>query len=201
MKKHIINVLIILCVITCLTSCSYTTYENVTFDERNGEQYVLYQGKEYYTTSLFTATEAYRQVNENDVELGYYYSFPFSTKFYSDSSENPVFIYSIGGDTDLYLRQDYDYKSDTYVVGDTSKTVVFAEALTKSDCSYDDLQNLGEPIELVMSLKNHPNMKLSLQLVEKNNIWYAIDANKESYVVSRAFLDLLYEIDIISSLN
>ena len=86
-------------------------------------------------------------------------------------------------------------------MGDTSKTVVFAEVLTKSDCSYDDLQIFGEPIELVISLKNHPNMKLSLQLVEKNNIWYAIDANKESYVVSRAFLDLLYEIDVISSLN
>ena len=138
MKKHIISVLIILCAITCLTGCAYTTYENVTFDERNGEQYVLYQGKEYYTTSLFKATEAYGQANENDVELGYYYSFPFSTKFYSDSSENPVFIYSNGGETNFYLRQDYDYKSDTYVVGDTSKTVVFAEVLTKSDCSYDD---------------------------------------------------------------
>ena len=201
MKKHIISILIILCVITCLTGCAYTTYENVTFDERNGEQYVLYQGKEYYTTSLFTATEAYGQVNENDVELGYYYSFPFSTKFYSDSSENPVFIYSIGGDTNLYLRQDYDYKSDTYVVGDTSKTVVFAEVLTKSDCSYDDLQNHGEPIKLVISLKNHSNMKLSLQLVRKNNIWYVIDANKESYVVSQSFLDFLYEIDIIPSTN
>ena len=198
MKKHIISVLIILCAITCLTGCAYTTYENVTFDERNGEQYVLYQGKEYYSTSLF---KTYRKANENDVELGYYYSFPFTTKFYSDSSENPVFIYSNGGETNFYLRQDYDYKSDTYVVGDTSKTVVFEEVLTKSDYSYDDLQNHGEPIKLVISLKNHPNMKLSLQLVEKNNIWYAIDANKESYVVSRAFLDLLYEIDVISSLN
>ena len=198
MKKHIISVLIILCAITCLTGCAYTTYENVTFDERNGEQYVLYQGKEYYSTSLF---KTYRKANENDVELGYYYSFPFTTKFYSDSSENPVFIYSNGGKTNFYLRQDYDYKSDTYVVGDTSKTVVFEEVLTKSDYSYDDLQNHGEPIKLVISLKNHPNMKLSLQLVEKNNIWYAIDANKESYVLSRAFLDLLYEIDIISSLN
>ena len=198
MKKHIISVLIILYVITCLTGCAYTTYENVTFDERNGEQYVLYQGKEYYSTSLF---KTYRKANENDVELGYYYSFPFTTKFYSDSSGNPVFIYSNGGETNFYLRQDYDYKSDTYVVGDTSKTVIFAEVLTKSDCSYDDLQNYGEPIKLVISLKNHPNMKLSLQLVEKNNIWYAIDANKESYVVSQAFLDLLYEIDVISSLN
>ena len=201
MRKHITSIFILLCFITCFAGCAYTTYENVTFDKRNDEQYVLYQGNEYYKTSLFTATASYGQVNENDVELGYYYSFPFSTKFYSDTSKNPIFIYSIGGDTNLYLRQDYDYKSDTYVVGDTSKTVVFAEVLTKSDCSYDDLQNHGESIKLVISLKNHPNMKLSLQLVEKNNIWYAIDANKESYVVSQSFLDFLYEIDVISSLN
>jgi hypothetical protein len=201
MKKYIvIGFAIIFCVILIVfTGCTY--YENVTFKERDSQLFISYQENEYYKTSLFTTTEYYGIANESDVELGYYYSFPFSTKFYSDTLENPTYIYTVGGDTDFYLREGYDYMSDTYTVEKSSQTVVLSEVLTQSDLSEESLQPVGNSIELDMYLKNHPNVRLPLQLFSDNNNWYAITSNKEIYLVSQSFLSLLDDADIIQTQN
>ena len=90
--------MIALC-ITCIFLClfgSCTTYENAAFIENDSESYLSYQDTKYYETSLFTVTKGYGIKNENDIELDRYYSFPFSTRFYSESAESPVFIYTLG---------------------------------------------------------------------------------------------------------
>lgn len=201
MKKHIvIGFAIILCVILIgFAGCTY--YENATFKECDNQLFILYQGNEYYKTSLFTTTEYYGIANESDVELGHYYSFPFSTKFYSDTLENPIYIYTVGGDTNFYLREGYDHTSDTYIVEKSSQTVVFSEVLTRSDLNEDSLQPLENSIELDMYLKNHPNVRLPLQLFSDNNNWYAITSNKEIYLISQSFLNLLDDADIIQTQN
>ncbi len=202
MKKHLMSSLVILfCIITGFLGCAYTIYENITFIERDNKQYVSYNGNEYYPSSLFEATEYYGAINENDVELGYYYSFPFSTKFYSDTRDTPLYIYSIGGDTSLYLKQGYDYKSEEFIVGDTSETIVFSEALIQSDIEYNSLQTIENSTELEMYLKDNPKLKISLTLFCENNVWHAGIRSDESYLVSDLFLNLLYESKIIQSPN
>jgi len=85
MKRIVVfGIVGITCILLCLFS-SYTTYENITYIENGNEKYLLYQDNKYYETSIFTVTDNYGIENENDTELGWYYSFPFSTRFYSEN--------------------------------------------------------------------------------------------------------------------
>ncbi len=192
MKKIILTVL--LCMNMCfLSSCTY--YENVNFIERDTEQCLLYQGSTYYASDIFMD---YVTPNDQDIKLGKFYSFPFTTYFYSETCESPVYIYSIGGDTGVYLKEDFDYKSEVFVIKGMSERIVFSEALAKQYLEYNPLKELDSTtIELAMYSENHPYLKASLLLVSENNDWYAVLASGEAYLVSQTFVGLLKEAGII----
>lgn len=191
MKKLILTVL--LCInLFCFSSCAY--YENVTFTEYDTEQCLLYQGSTYYASDIFKDRTT---PNDQDVELGKFYSFPFTTYFYSETTESPVYIYSIGGDTGVYLKEDFDYQSEVFVMKGMSKKIVFSEVMAEPYLEYDPLKEFDHTIELVMYSEKHPNLKASVLLLSENNGWYAALESGEAYLVSQAFADLLKEVGII----
>jgi len=193
MKKLILTVL--LCINVCFfSSCTY--YENVTFVERDSEQCLSYQGSTYHASEIFTASN-YGTPNDHDVELGIFYSFPFTTYFYSETAENPVYIYSIGGDTGVYLKEDFDYQSEVFVIKGTSAKIVFSEAMAEPYPEYDPLTEFDSTIDLTMYSEKHPNLKASVLLLSENNDWYAVLASDEAYLASQAFVNLLRENGII----
>lgn len=190
MKKCI--TLLLLFVILFLNSCNY--YENVTFIEHDGEKKVLYQNEEYYETSIFTATEYYGVANENDVELGLFYSFPFSTRFYSDNSDNPAYIYSIGNYRSMFFRHDYDYSTDTFVVENTAAEIIWKDILIseKSELYYSD------PIVVNLYSKQYPGIKTHLDLVCIENRWYVFLPDSEiAWIPSDEFIKILSDNGII----
>lgn len=194
MRKLILTVL--LCLNVCFfSSCTY--YENVTFVERNSQQCLSYQGSTYRASDIFTASKNYGTPNDQDVELGKFYSFPFTTYFYSDTAENPVYIYSIGGDTGVYLKEDFDYQSELFVIKGTSAQIIFSEAMAEPYPEYDPLKESGRAIELVMYAEKHPDLKASVLLFSENNGWYAVLASDEAYLASQALVSLLRENGII----
>lgn len=197
MKKVMIVCLILLGLIVIGVVGNYTAHENVTFVHSDDGRYVLYQANEYYPAPFFTATKYLNTANEGDVELGWYYSFPFSTRFYSYTSENPVYIYALQSGKGVYLKQGYDYKSDAYRIEDTSRTIVLSEAVTGADVKHDYAMDGLGTIELNLYSESHPMLKLSVQLFSENNVWYAQLSKTEAYRISESFLDLLEETGVI----
>ena len=182
----------IMCIFLCLFN-SCTTYENATFIENDSEHYLLYQDNKYYETSIFTVTKEYGIKNKNDIELGWYYSFPFSTQFYSESLESPVFIYTLGSVKSVYLRQDYEYETDTFVIKGSDKEFVFENMLSLSnDFFYDPFRIYPSQTDITFHSKQYPRLKIQLRLFFVNNIWYAGgDCSDALFVVSNEFLDML----------
>ena len=84
MKKTIAIIILICIVVLLLSSCNYS--KNINFIEDNEEWYLLYNDERYYQSSVFFVTERYNSENTNDIQLGSYYSFPFST----NSSRDPI---------------------------------------------------------------------------------------------------------------
>ena len=199
MKKVILVCLILLGVIVIGFVSTYTAHENVMFVDRDGGQSVLYQENEYYPAPFFTSTKYHNTANEGDVELGWYYSFPFSTRFYSYTSENPVYIYAIESVTGVYFEQGYDYKSDAYRIDNTSCTIVLSEAVTGAAVKHDYAMDGHGTIKLNLYSESYPNLKLSIQLFSENNAWYAQLSKTEAYQISESFLDLLEEMGVIEN--
>lgn len=190
--KRIIAIGIMCIFLYFFSSC--TSYENITFIENNGKKHLLYQGNEYYEVSIFSATEYYGIKNENDIELGWYYSFPFSTRFYSENSENPVFIYTIGGDTSMYLRQDYDYSTDAFVVEKTGTEIVWKDifSIEKNDLHFSN------PITVNLYSKQCPRIKISLEIAFIGAQWYVRFPNSQKvWIPSDEFMQILSDDGII----
>lgn len=182
-----------MCIFLCFFSYC-TTYEHITFIENNGEKHLLYQGNEYHETSIFTATKYYGIKNENDIELGWYYSFPFSTRFYSENLESPAFIYTIGSDTSVYLRQDYEYSTDTFVVEETGAEIVWKDIFSSEK---NDL-HFSNPITVNLYLKQHPCIKTSLEIAFISEQWYVrFPDSKKVWILSDEFMQILSDNGII----
>ena len=195
MKK---NIVIMLCIIVfSMTSC--TDYEDVTFIESGNSQHILYQNNQYYVTDIFTATKYYSVANENDVKLGWYYSFPFTTYFYSDRIDNPIYIYTIGSDTNVYLRQDYDYKSDSFIIDNTFDTIVFSEAIIGACFEYNSSIRVDELIEISLYSKEHPNLKISLHLFRNDENWCLVFPTNEAYIISPSLESILINNGIVKN--
>lgn len=194
--RRIIAINLMICIMLfSLVSC--TAYRNITFIERNDEKYLLYQGNEYYESSIFTTTEGNvltNEPNENDVELGWYYSFPFSTRFYSDKSENPLYIYTTGSDRNFYLRQDYDYFTDTFVIENTNIQIVW-EDIFGFEQSYFYFAN---PIRVALHSKQCPRISAYFDLVSVGDQWYlSFIGSQTVWTLSDQFIKILLQNGII----
>ena len=193
MKRIIAICLLIYSILFSFTSC--TTYENITFIENNNEKCLLYQENIYFEASIFDATEYYGTPNENDIELGWYYSFPFGTRFYSNKSESPLFIYTIGGYDGFFLRQDYNYSTDIFVIENTTKEIVWKNIFA----SEQDYFYFSNPIEVVMYSKQCPRIKTCLDLVCVDGQWYISLADFQGvFTISDEFIKALSENGIIN---
>jgi len=183
----------ITCIFLCLFS-SCTTYENTTFIENDSEKYLLYQDKKYYETSVFTVTEEYGTKNENDIELGWYYSFPFSTQFYSENLESPVFIYTLGSYTSVYLRQDYEYRTDVFVIEETDIEIVWEDIFSSQKNDFRFLNS----ITVNLYSKQHPRIKTSLEIACIHGQWYVrIPSSQEILIPSDEFMKILSDNGIV----
>ena len=196
MKKTIVVILIF--ILASFLICSCTTYENINLIEQNDVEYCLYNENKYYFSSIFDTREYNIIADENDVKLGWYYSFPFGTDFYSDTADNPEYIYTVGSVSRIYLKQSYDYKSEIFVIDNTSEAFVFSEAITDTAVEYDfQMDYFNDFIHLKIYSKNHTNLTASLRLFRKNNDWCVAFPTNESYLISQSFVLVLKNNGII----
>ena len=135
MKK--IFALLLMTIVMMLSSCSsssaYGVWKDmcdqypdqkgkvqIVTDNDEGDYHVEYEGLCYNIDklNLFRVRENIREIPEDDVLVGWD-ALPFGIgyldKYYSYTNDNPVFIY-ISRYNELYLRNDYKYETDTFVM-------------------------------------------------------------------------------------
>lgn len=176
MKRFVIILLCITMGIAMLAFSSYSSYENATFIDVDGEHCLLYQEEKYFKCSIFATTEHddAQAANENEVQIGWFYSFPFSTYFYSYTVDDPHYICTFGSDTGVYFKQDYDYRTDTFSMDGTTHEFVFSDAFTSSNAfRYDLLKRYQDETEITLYPKQYPQVWIALRVFCVDDVWYA----------------------------
>ena len=195
MKKGIVIVIIIAGILLVGFISSYTNYENVTFIEHGERGRVSYRGREYQASSVFSSsvrTIDHSAANENDIQLGWYYSFPFTTYFYADTAENPTYIYSTGSSYRVYVNQDdYHNKSEVFVIDKTTDAMVLSDAITGAALPYDSSMQSADTKTIHVHCETYPHFKGTLQLFCYEQAWYVLLPSDEVYLISPQFLKML----------
>ena len=165
--------------------------ENITFVGENEQRCLLYQGTEYNLSPICFVTYNTHVGHENDIKVGYYYSFPFGTAYYSDVKDNPDYIYSVEHGHKVYIKNGYDYTSKEFVINDTSKTIIFSQVVTGESLGQNISDNISNEISATLYSKEHPDLKIPLNVFSENGEWYAVFRNNEVYPISQEFVNLL----------
>ena len=169
----------------------------VADDDGNG-YHVEYNGQRYNLDALdlFDVGETAFDVPEGDVLVGWD-TLPFGLwyldEYYSDTAEDPVFIY-MPRLREVYLRSDYDYTTDTFVLNGTEHSFVFSDVLTLTGAiSYDSVSHYEGEIPVTLYSEAYPRLRISLRLFCVDGVWYA-GGNSHSalFLVSDVLLDMVH---------
>ena len=212
MLKRIELLLLMLTISIMISSCSlssYTTWKDMTdaYPNQKGKVQVIsddgsnyhieYEGNHYNIDKLklFRVKENTQEIPEDDVLVGWD-ALPFGIgyldKYYSYTSDSPVFIY-ISRYNELYLRNDYNYEADIFVIKGTDQRFVFSDMFTLSNAfSYDSITHYADEIDIILYSDMYPRLQIPLRLFCVNNVWFAGgNSNFALFEVSDELLDLL----------
>ena len=161
---------------------------------------IYYQDEMYHIDrwNLFTVTDDSCNINEGDVQLSWNGPrFGYLTMFYSYTKDAPLFIYETACD-DVFFHETYDYTADTFIIADTNAEIVFSDIV--SDLSKHENVNLQEDITIRLYSKNHPRIKMELDLECIEGQWYfrsALSGSSPTWTVSDSFVQILLDYGII----
>ena len=159
-----------------------------------GEKYVFVGTTNFFNVDTYRVADNY-YLSYEDTPLswnGYRY-FGYIDEYYSDTSENPIFIYNerLGY---VYFHENYDYLSDTFVVEGISSEIVWNDIFLDKQ-EYVDFE---KSIEITLYSKQYSRIKTHLKLSCIENQWYAsLPDSKEIWTISDEFVEILDENGII----
>ncbi len=196
MKKLFCLILLCSCMLS-LVSCSHMG--DLEYDENKN---LIYHESTYYYMPDFTAYP----VNDQELfELGGGLNLPFSMHFayYAFDVESPLLIWGANDEKDIghyvYVREDYNPYSATYVIADTDVAISLPDAMTEVQTDFDanDYDDHLDGI-LTLILKDVPNVVLSFySLYQCENAWY-LDSGEKAWLLSDEFVAQLTELGIIN---
>ncbi len=166
----------------------------------DGLETIFYQDQMYYIDrwNLFTVTNDSCNINEGDVLLSWNGArFGYKKMFYSYTKDTPLFIYDTTFD-DVFFNGTYNYLSDTFVIDGTDAEIVFSDIV--SDLSKYTNVSLQEDVCIKLYSKNHPRIRMELDLECMENQWYfcsALSGSSPTWTASDAFVQLLSDNGII----
>ena len=166
-------------------------------DNNEGDYHVEYEGRRYNIDKLmlFKVKENIHGIHEDDILVGWD-SLPFGIgyldKYYSYTTDNPIFIY-ISRYDELYLRNDYNYETDTFVIEGSDKEFIFGDMLSLSnDFSYDTFSIYSPQTDITLYSKQYPRLQIPLRLFCVDNTWYVGGRrDKALFEVSNELLNML----------
>ena len=234
MVKRIISLLLILTFLLAMTSCSslldaveYWSQHMIEYPKQwqsvdivwpdddeyyakyNTRYYAEYDGKRYNSDgfNLFKYTAMEECVPEEDVLVGWD-SLPlglgYFTYYYSYTDDNPVFIYEVAY-RELYIREDYSYETDTFVIDGTDQSFVFSDMLTLLDGSdYDDVRPFWRSPDatgVIIRSRSCPRLCTQLYFFCIKGTWIAYSGycSYPIFEVSDEFIKILSDNGIIKT--
>lgn len=100
--------------------------------------------------------------------------FGYSTVYYSETSTNPLFIYTPASFHDLYLRSDYDYMTDTFNVSGTDMEITLSSIISLNN-RIDSIPVAYESVTKVRLISNtNSRIKCDLEIYKYNDSWYSV---------------------------
>ena len=209
MGRRITVLLLIIATLLTLSSCSQRWFDmhnkypdlfervEIISDEEGG-YHVEYDGTRYDvdTSGLFMVRENLNEIPEEDVLVSWY-CFPFFISYldlyYSYTADDPIFIY-MSRINKVYLREDYDYLTDTFSIEGTDHQFVFSDMLTPSSAfSYSVANSYPYEIYITLYSATCPRLQVSMRIFCLSGTWFAggVQSNKALFEVSDEFLELL----------
>lgn len=204
MKKQIIISAIILLLCLSFVSCDLDTelYKNVEYMRTEDDKHcLLYQDLLYYRNDqgFFSVCENTDEINgQLNIMLGWsgIQFFGYIDKYYSYTVDEPIYIYN-SRINEMYLWEDYDYKSDIFVLEGTSSKIVFSNAITETEFDYNVLERYSNKIDIELYSEQCPQLRVPLTLFSHSGKWYVCTLTCNAYQVSNDFVDLLVQTGFI----
>ena len=188
-----------------LSAC--TRYENVKPGEDENGFYCLYQENRYYQVpwGFFVRcglNESDSYPEQTHSQIGSFYSFPFSSFYFSYTTESPLYIYTSNKTgypkNNIYFREDYDYTTDTFCIKNTSAKIVWRDIWgAKTSVDYFALSGLSDNIVVPLHSEQHSLIWICLDLVFSQGKWYILLSDLSVYTASDTFVQLLEDNGII----
>lgn len=154
----------------------YDTVSIVSYDENGWIDVVRYQDCNYVRVDGIFDEYGMKKVAVG-IRAAYVWKFAvgYQTWFYGDTADHPIYLYGTLN-TGLFLREDYDYKKDEFVIEGTEEGVVFSQMFT-------DERVTGEVYERVTDFrvysKKYPELQIQMGLYrETDNRWSVICGEK-----------------------
>ena len=203
MIKKGIALLMLLSVCLSFVSCVRDYDENLRYqiqyvgNENGDPSHLIYQGETYLYAGPLSTFHVDTD-KQNDVILswnGHRY-WGYVDVYRSYTTQNPVFIYCTRAGMPVYFHEDYDYKKDTFVIGESGAEIVL-EDICDSKVFSIKTENCTK---VVISSKQFPRIEFHLCLTYAEGEWYL--SFKPNYLspwfkASDAFVQLLTENGII----
>ncbi len=196
------NFLMMIIVVLCfsMTSCSffeidcdkYGTVDYVVEDETTA---YVYQNNKYYANYMFDVTRVEGIRDEEDVEIG---CDAFST-FYSYTEDHPIYMYCSSKGLIVLFREDYDYRSDHFIIEGTDSIFLFSEAIANQpSVQYDGFKTYPTKTSVRIYSETYPKIRANILIFLEDGKWYALFDGIDAYLLSDEFVDMLIENEIIS---
>ena len=141
---------------------------------------------------------------EGDVLIGWnwpYFGFWFLDQYYSNTSDDPMFIYAPRL-RELYIHEDYNYETDTFVIEGTDQSFVFSDMLTPVDDAKREYLHpyvlSRDCIELPIYSKTCSRLRIAFELICVDNEWYAHIFYNPVYWFAVSD-ELLYKLNIVTA--
>ena len=155
----------------------YKDTENIVYNEIN---YIITEHGVWYSNP------------KELLEIGWIWYIPplGVSKFYSDSSNTPDFIYC-GRSRDIWLNENYEYDQEIFVIDNTNIRFVYSDVFDKESTEYFDSAE-KEITSFTWHPESHKNLKNSPRIFYKNGLYYIRFACEgESFLIREDFIRAL----------
>ena len=188
--KSVISFILIVFNIICLSGCSPSMNGDVEYTPDKTDNAILYKNVKY---NIFDEIKFNIHRTEEDIELGHQNIFKGYRGFFSETTENPIYIFISRGvgdfDMALYIREDYDYESKTLVLENTTDQIVYSDAFIKMDSELE-LVSRRENFCISLYFEDCPRLKIKEDIFFADGRYYYIN-NGQRYMISDQLLDIL----------
>lgn len=160
--------------------------------------HIEFRGNIYYLSHIkFLWGEKWNLEADEEYEyLGWTGSrFWYKSHIFAESKENSTFLYSTNTES-TYLKEDFDYKTESFSINGTDIVFVFNDDLL--ECEGEQAEIFGKfTSDIVISSISCPKLRARLSFFDENNEWYAASNNMIKFKLSDHLVELLEQNNLL----